>query len=209
MIFLVLVMEGRPAYAQETDVRLERRVEALEKYVSTFQPTLVELSDNLNKSIQGYTKGLESNLNEFSKKLQMNIDERINSRDNKMVILNPFSSAFQTIQTNTGNFLIAVERVQPIENGVRLHLQIGNPNYADFSDFKLKLVWGQKWGGTSVMPYEQWRQSLNGIEYTFQGKIAKGKWNAMAVDLTPVGQGYLGHLECEMNVTSVELEYSK
>ena len=28
----------------------------------------------------------------------------------------------------------------------------------------------------------------------------KGKWNSLTVDLTPVGQGELGYLECEMNV---------
>ena len=204
-IAAVLFLASDTAFSQQSNTTLEDRVEALEDYVATIQPTLVELSNDLNSSIQQYTNDLESSLEAYSGKLQKNLDQRLDGLNRKTVMLNPFSKAYQTIQTNTGTFLIAVERVEPIERGVRLHINIGNPNYADYRNFKLKFIWGRKRSGEYAISYDRWRQSLRGVEFTFNGRIEKGKWNAMAVDLVPVEQGQLSYLECEMSVSSVEL----
>lgn len=201
-----LVFMGRPVYAQQPDAVLEQRITALENYVSKFQPALVELSETMNRSIQEYTQGLETSLQDYSRKLQMNLDGRLQGLDGKTIVLDPYSKGYQSIATNTGHFLIAVDRVEPMDNGMRVYLHIGNPNFADYQNFKLKLIWGSRWAGEQVMPYDQWRQTLNGAEYTFQGKIEKGKWNEMAADLTPVQGNQISYLECEMEVASVELE---
>ena len=123
-------------------------------------------------------------------------------------MLNPFSSNYHSIETNTGIFLIAIEKMAQIDNGVRLFVNIGNPNFADYNDFQLRFLWGRKRSGDYGMSYEQWRTSLKGVEATFKGKLERGKWNSLTVDLVPVGQGELAYLECEMNVSSVELEVS-
>ena len=204
-VTIILSLASDIAFSQQTDTVLEQRVGALEDYVATIQPTLVELSDNLNRSIQQYTNDLESSLETYSKKLQRNLDQQLDGLNRKTIVLNPFSKDYQTIQTNTGTFLIAVERLEPIEGGVRLHINIGNPNYADYRNFKLKFFWGRKRVGEYAATYGQWRQSLKGFEFTFNGKIEKGKWNSMAVDLTPVSQGDLGYLECALSVSSIEL----
>jgi len=206
IVSMMLISEG--ADAQQTETELEWRVQKLEKYVETFQPTIRELSRNLNESIQEYTKGLESSLESYSQKLQINLDERLSSINRQTVILNPYSKAYQSIETNTGTFLISVGKVEQLEDGVRLHVNIGNPNYADYENFKLKLIWGTKWEGGVTIPYGQWRQSLNGAEYTFKGRLQKGKWNTVTIDLSPLGSGPLNYLECEMNVSSVELEFN-
>jgi len=204
----IIMLMGKTAAAQQSETELEWRVLKLEKYIETFQPTISELSNNLNESIQEYTKGLESSLESYSQKLQMSLDERLNHMNRQVVTLNPYSKSFTSIETNTGTFLISVEKVEPLETGIRLHLKIGNPNYADYQDFKLKFIWGKKWGGGLTATYEQWRQSLTGSEYTFQGKLEKGKWNTVTADLSPTDGGQLEYLECEMNVSSVELEYN-
>ena len=205
-VTMILLLACGPVFSQQSDAALERRVQALENYVATFQPTLVELSDNLNYSIQQYTRGLESSLENYSQALQRDLDQRLEGLGRKRVILNPFSTTYQSIETSTGIFLIAIEKVERIGKGVRLHVNIGNPNFADYNDFKLRFVWGRKRGGDYKISYEQWRQSLKGVDATFRGRLEKGKWNSLTVDLSPVGQGQLGYLECEMNVTSVELE---
>jgi len=140
------------AFSQQTEKELEIRLQNVENYVATIQPTIVELSDALNKSIEEYTQGLESSLEIYSKMLQVNLDERLRNIDRKSIIINPYTRAYQNIETNTGNFLIAVERVEPIENGSRLHLNIGNPNYADYQNFTLKFIWGGRWAGNNTTP---------------------------------------------------------
>ena len=194
--------------AQQSETELEWRVQKLEKYVETFQPTISNLSNNLNESIQEYTKGLESSLENYSQKLQTSLDERLSGIDRQVVILNPYSKSYQSIETNTGMFLISVGKVEKLGEGVRVHLNIGNPNYAEYENFQLKLIWGSKWAGDLTTTHEQWRQTLNGAEYSFQGRLEKGKWNTVTVDLNPTGGGQLDYLECEMTVSSVELEFN-
>jgi len=198
----------RLAFSQQQETELEWRVQKLEKYVETFQPTIRALSNNLNESILEYTKDLESSLESYSQKLQINLDERLNNINRKVAVLNPYSKSYQSIETGTGIFLISVGKIEPLATGTRLHLNIGNPNYADYRDFKIKLVWGKKWGGGFNTTYEQWRQSLSGAEYTFQGKLEKGKWNTVVVDLSSTDGGRLNYLECEMSVSSVELGFN-
>jgi hypothetical protein len=193
--------------AQTEDPALEQRVTQLENYVETFDSTMMELSNNLNQSIQEYTRGLEASLEDYSTKLQQSIDERLNTLDKKTVVLNPYARSFQSLETNSGVFFIAVESVETIDNGFRLHLNIGNPHYVDFQNFKLKFFWGPPWAGSHVIAYNEWRGSLNGAEFSFQGKIEKGMWNAVSVDLIAMEGGDLSYLECEMSVSGVELGY--
>lgn len=196
-----------PAGTQQGNSVLEQRVSALEKYVEALDATILELSTTLNQSIQEYTQGLEASLEDYSRKLQINIEERMNARDKKVVVLNPYARSYQAIESNSGIFLIAIEQVEAIDNGFRLRLNIGNPNYADFQNFQLKFFWGPGWGGSPVMPYTDWHSHLNGAEFTFQGKIEKGMWNAMTVDLISAEKNDLGYLECELSVSGVELGY--
>ena len=58
-------------------------------------------------------------------------------KKNRRLLIKFNRKSYQSIETNTGIFLIAVEKVEQIENGVRLHINIGNPNYADYQDFEL------------------------------------------------------------------------
>lgn len=187
---------------------LEQRVAYLENYVDVLQKSLVELSENMNTSMQEYTNNLELSLENYSQGLQYGLEERVKSISRNSVVLNPFSKAYLSINTNTGIFLLSVDHVEPIDDGVRLHLNIGNPNFANYQDFKLKFYWGNRWGGVQEMPYAEWRQSLKGVEYTFKGLIEKGKWNSMSVNLVPAGDGQLEYVECEMAVNSVELGYN-
>jgi len=193
------------ACAQQAVQALEERVVSLENYVQGFDAAMVDLSKNLNQNIQEYTQGLGQSLDEYSQKLQMNIDQRLNGENNRTVVLNPYSRAYQSIETNTGVFLVAVERVEDIDNGFRLHLKIGNPHYADFQNFNLKFFWGPRWDENLGMGYNEWRTLLNGVEFSFKGKIEKGMWNPVTADLISLEKGELAYLECEMTVSGVEL----
>ena len=209
IIFFLFAMGGQAAdetVIQHKILELENRLNTLEDYVEKIQPSLVEFSDNLHKSIEGYTQGLEDSINEYSKKLEANLNDRLKNLDNKRIVLNPNSQAYQRIDTNSGYFLVFVKEITSIDKGYRLNLQIGNPNYADFKDFKIRLFWGNDWDPQSTISREAWRQSLNGAEYTFNGAIKKGLWNTMTVDLVPAGPGELAYLECELEVSSVELQ---
>jgi len=133
------------AFAQRASGDLETRVDALESYVETIEPTLAEFSNDVQKNVRDYTKGLEQGIEDYSIKLQRQVDERLSEMDSKTIILNPASKSYQKIDTNTGSFFVFVHKMEPMRDGFRLHLRIGNPYYASFKNFNLKVVWGKKW----------------------------------------------------------------
>ena len=186
---------------------LEKRVNALEEYVETFQPTLIEFSDELQNNIQKYTKGLEQSLQTYSNSLQSQVNSHLKQMKRKSINLDPNTPAFQSVETNAGSFLISVDRVEKMPSGAfRVFLNIGNYNFADYNGFKIKLIWGTKFYPGFAQKMDDWRDTLRGTEYTFDGTLYKGAWNQVEVDIEAKDSGELAHIEFELTVLSVELQ---
>lgn len=195
--FFALILHVGNASAQQME-DLERRVQALEQYVQTIPPTLTEFSTTLESGINNYTQGLEANLQNFSQRLTAEVERRMAGSGKEKAVLDPYSNTFQRIESNVGTFLIAVQEIKQIKNGYRLKLNIGNPTYADFRNFTLKLLWADR------SAVEVGKATLSGMEYSFEGVLKKGSWNSVEVDLVPAsGQLYI---ESELYITGAELE---
>ena len=208
MVVVILPVMAQSSYGQMTE-RLEDRVRALENYVDTFQPTLLEFSSGFEQSIRQYTQQLETSLQSFSTSLEQKLDERLSKIEHKKAYFDPRSNAYQHVMTRSGMFLIAVKKMTSIGNGVRLALDIGNPNYADYKDFTLKLVWGSPPPVEGGLEYQRWQSELVGAQFTFNGSIDRGVWNEIEIDLVPADYSNFGYLEVEMDVASVELQHKK
>ena len=202
-IFGFLLLFSGIAEAQS----LEKRVNALEEYVETFQPTLIEFSEELQDNIQKYTKGLEASLDSYSKSLQQQVNTHLESLKNDSAVLDLNTQAFQSVDTNGGRFLVSVDRVEKMPSGAfRIYLNIGNINFADYNGFKIKLIWGKKFYPGFAQKMSDWRETLRGAEYTFEGALLKGSWNQVEIDIEAADSGELAHVEFEMTVLSVELQ---
>ncbi|HBG62465.1 MAG: hypothetical protein A2Y03_07695 [Omnitrophica WOR_2 bacterium GWF2_38_59] len=204
LVLSIICFVAGNVFAQNID-NLEARVSSIESYLETIQPSLADFSDNMQKSIAEYTKGLEVSLERYSKNLQYDLEKRFEGMDRKKVILDPYSQSFQRVDTNTGVFLISVSKLTKLERGVRLHLNIGNPNFADYKDFKVKLFWGPAWNESGRQSFEEWRGKLTGTEFSFKGVLQKGMWNPVEVDLGAMSERDIEYIECEMEVLSVEM----
>ncbi len=192
--------------AQQHKTELEERVQTLENYIEGFQPTLNKFSEDMRNTVQTYHQGLESDLNKYYLKLQDKLDQRLSTLDNRSIVLDTSGKTFQRLDTDSGMFLISIEKLERIDNGVRLHMNIGNINFADFADYKIKLVWGKKWTGGEVSDsYSAWRRGLTGAEFHFQGALIKGVWNPVKIDLVPAD--LVEYIECGMVVSTVILEH--
>ncbi|MGE0267645.1 MAG: hypothetical protein AB7S78_04220 [Candidatus Omnitrophota bacterium] len=193
-------------YAQN----IEKRVHALEEYVETFQPTLIEFSEELQNNIQKYTKGLEQSLESYSSSLQKQVNTHLKEMKRNTVILDPSTPSFQSVETNGGQFLVSVDRVEKMPSGAfRLYLNIGNLNFADYNGFKIKLIWGMKFYPGFAQKIEDWHDTLRGTEYTFEGTLTRGAWNQVEVDIEAKDSGELAYIEFEMTVLAVELQSSQ
>jgi hypothetical protein len=205
LIVSLTVLFISQASAQNTS-ELEGRVDALEKYVDNFQPTLNKFSSDIQNSIGTYGQGLEANLNKYYLKLQSDLNDKLSSVQNRAVVLDLTGKKFQRIDTDAGVFLISVEKLESTEDGYKLIMNIGNINFADYKDYSFKLTWGKRWTGNPDDSYAAWKNSLTGAEFSFQGTLIKGVWNQVKLDL-PVKTEQIEYLECEMQVSSVLLEY--
>lgn len=186
---------------------IEKRVHALEEYVETFQPTLIEFSEELQNNIQKYTKGLEQSLESYSNSLQKQVNNHLKEMKRNTVVLDPSTPAFQSVETNGGQFLVSVDRVEKMPSGAfRLYLNIGNLNFADYNGFKIKLIWGVKFYPGFAQKIEDWHDTLRGTEYTFEGTLYRGAWNQVEVDIDAKDSGDLAYIEFEMTVLAVELQ---
>jgi len=202
-----LIFGAQNVCAQQASLQNhEKRLQSIEEYLEKLPPSMVSYVGSLEDSINKYTKDLEVGLNEYSKKLGKDIETQILGLNQSRIELNTKSNTYQKIDTATGEFLIAVQDTRPIEGGYRMFLQIGNPNYANYRNFTIRLVWGERWNPKSKLTYEKWRAGLRGAEFSYKGKLERGTWTPVEVDLTPAKKSDLAYIECELGLGSIELE---
>lgn len=158
-------------------------------------------------NLEEFSRGLSPQLNDFSRGLYADIDQRMKVMSDKLVSLNLVSKQFSKIETNAGDFLIAVDRREKTDAGYKIIFKIGNPHSATYGDAKLKVWWGKNWDPTFVNPtYAEWRKSLSGAEFSYPGSIEPGVWTEIAVVLPEANDAVIEYLECEMSVGSVKLQ---
>lgn len=204
MLICLIIFTPVLASAQSDVQLLEERIIHIEEYLETFQPTLVDFSNKIQDGIESYTKNLESNLSDYSQRMKADLEQQMAQKESRSTVLDPGSTDYQRLETNSGTFLIAVDQVSAVEGGVRLKLMLGNINFADYKDFKLRVFWGARYSGQGSL--EQWRSTLRGAEFSFGGVLAKGMWNPVDVDLVPATVQDVGYFECQMEVFSVDLK---
>jgi hypothetical protein len=186
---LFVFLHDRDLLAQDVDQQkillLEQRVTALEDYIQK----------------------LQASLSEFSRNLSDQTDRQMKAYTNQTVVLNPFSPKLSKIETNTGMFLISVSKIEKIQNGYRLTLNVGNTSSASFADVILRMRWGKRWDPSYVNPtYEEWRKSLKAGTFSYNGTLAPGAFNEVIVDLTPAEIDDKEYIECEMEAGSLKMQ---
>ena len=212
-IFLSIIffLLGKPLWADvESDLKqqtleLESRIRELEDYVSIVHSSLKESYEQTQANFEEYKKSVETSLENYSKNLYASLEERLQDLDDDVVVLSLVSKGYKKIETNSGVFLISIQDVKRIDNGYRLVMHIGNPNFASYQGITLRFRWGEKWVSGTARSYIDWRQSLMGAEYNFDGKLDQGTWTQVNVDISPATTKVLEHIECSIEVESVQL----
>jgi hypothetical protein len=86
-------------------------------------------------------------------------------------------------------------------------LTIGNPSYATYNDYKLKVRWGKQydWAKYTKASYDEWDKSIQEKEISFPGALEPGKWNKVEVILAPVTAEQLAYLTLSMDAMGIVL----
>ena len=160
--------------------------------------------DDLRKEILGLRQEIET------LKSKLSLDEYfLKSKQDRSdaVTLDLTQKAYQRLDTDNGFFLISVEEAVPYLNGYKIHITIGNPSYATYTDYKLKVRYSKSfdWGKYTDASYDEWNKAIQEKEISYPQSLLPGTWNGVDVVLAPVTADQLGYLTLSMTTSTVSL----
>jgi uncharacterized coiled-coil protein SlyX len=188
---------------------LESRVRYLEDFVAELNTHMTTLSQDLRTTLGEFEKGVQDGLDQYSKELNNSVDQRLQAQNDEVVALNLADKGYRKVVTNSGLFLLSLQDVQRMDNGYRLGIHVGNPNFANYQGVTLKLTWGQKWDPNSIIPYNKWRNSLATANFVYDGPLNSGTWTEVLVNIIPAKINELEYIECSLDVGSIQLNLKK
>jgi hypothetical protein len=203
---------------------LKNDVDALNSALQVVQ-TKVGSIDNMKAEIQTLKGSVQSD-KDTQQRLMVAIDEalmRLTSdvaavkqaeKDRYRVIVDLKSRGYIPVNTPAGAFLMVVDSVDPVQEGTRVGLLVGNPLAAAVKGFKLKAEWGTKppdAGGNATpeaasQAYTQWEKSLAKKEFVFDDRLESGKWNKITCDLAKYAPGDLAYLRVTLEPLEIALQ---
>jgi hypothetical protein len=122
-------------------------------------------------------------------------------------LLDLTSHEYQRLDTATGTFLVSFEDATPYLDGYRVTLSIGNPSFATFKGFKLKVKWNTKYDYAkyTTTSYEQWNKAMQERESSFVDELKPGAWNNITLLLPSTSNNQLGYFLLSMETSTVSL----
>jgi len=119
------------------------------------------------------------------------------------------TGGYVPVRGRFGVFLVSVKNVEPYLDGYRVTFEVGNPQYATFSNLKIKTVWGSKFEyskATNDVNYvENYNASLKRKEFSQADKLLPGSWNKVSIVLSPAKSDELAAFSISFDAETVSL----
>ncbi len=137
-------------------------------------------------------------------------EDMINAKqfERKTVELSVAGHGYRKLDTDDGTFLVGVDQVVPYLNGYKLTLLIGNPSFATYSGFKVKIRWGTRFDVgpfTDKKAFDEWEKSIQEKEQSFADVLEPGSWNKAEFVVIPATAEQLGMMSISMTTGQVAL----
>ena len=123
------------------------------------------------------------------------------------ITLNLTEREYQRLDTSNGFFLVAVEEVVPYLNGYKISVSIGNPAYAKYNGFKVKVSWGKKYAPAQYTEasFSEWQKTIQEKETSMTNILEPGTWNKAEIIVAPATADDLGYVTFSMTASNVVL----
>lgn len=169
-----------------------KKVAALEEAVAQ-QGKLIQDLKKANEALKLEVAGVkfENSINSYSISLQ--------SLENKPE-LSLTDKSYSTVRTRLGIFLVSVANVTAYANGVKVALEVGNPQYMSYAGMKLKFTWNKAGGEEST------EQSK---EIEIPQTLRAGAWNKVDVVLSPAKTDDIENVRIALVPNQIQLLVSK
>lgn len=115
----------------------------------------------------------------------------------------PYQSAFidtssinmyRRIDSVSGYFLFIVKDITPYLNGYKIKFTIGNPSYATYKGYKLKILWGDNF------------LSLKEANFSFTQDLKPGSWNNAEFVLAPAKSEEVNYIVVSIETDIIQLQ---
>ncbi len=123
------------------------------------------------------------------------------------VVLDLTSRDYQRLDTSNGSFLVSVQDASPYLDGYRVVLNVGNPSFATYTGFKVKVRWNSNydWNKFTQEGYDAWNKNMREKEIAFTDSLSPGSWNRVELLLPTTTGQQLGYLALSMETNVVVL----
>lgn len=111
--------------------------------------------------------------------------------------LNLTDKSFSAVRTSLGLFLVSVQDVTPFANGVKLRLDVGNPQAMTYSGLKFRISW--KTASNSSGPDET-------KEIDLPQRFLPGMWNRAELVISPAKADDLVDVRVSIDPNQVQLQ---
>ena len=144
-------------------------------------------------------------LEQFAENLSEVVEHQVKFASQRVIRLSIVNKNYQSILTNSGVFLVAVDELARAKDGYILKLRIGNLSSINYQGFNVRLRWGINLDPKSSLPFKEWRGSLKEAEFAFQGNLEQAHWTPINLALGNIDREKLAYIEMELDVSAVEM----
>ncbi|WP_417744585.1 hypothetical protein [Rosistilla oblonga] len=185
----------------------DSRIESFTNRLNALELQLGEIASNTSPQPAGDVEKLRADFESFRRFITYLRQTGAIASTRKTAVLDLATRNYVCVDVEQGTLLVSCQDAEPYLDGVRLRLHIGNPMAVDFSEYAVKLRWGNRFKGAydDTASYVKWHDSLEEKSFSQTGTLKFAAWNVCTIVLPDTNPEDLGFLEAEVDVNTVSL----
>jgi hypothetical protein len=185
------ISSNAPPLATPAPAKSDPRIDAMQKDIADMKARLATDRSSINGMFAQILA------------LQPNVSGEFSTGDN----------GYQSLETNFGRMLVAVESLEPYADGTKVTLSIGNIYSIRFSGMKLSVSWNKRQPTVDDPAYGEkynaWYPETKSKDFDVPDEILPGAWNKVTITLPGSPPAQVGYLAISMKLNMVRMPMRK
>jgi hypothetical protein len=172
----------------------------LEQRTTGLQLKVTDLQDQLNTLKGQVDSQQKANVNLSTAVFRMAL------KDHSTASFDPVTDqGYELLDVGIVRIMVAIENITPYGDGVKVVMNIGNPNAVTLSGLDGEAQYGPSSAGIQNNDYAAWEALQKKAHLSIPDRIYPGRWNSVTITLPGIKPEQFGRLEISLNGNQVEL----
>ncbi|MGN6312627.1 MAG: hypothetical protein ACTHMO_02580 [Rhodanobacteraceae bacterium] len=172
----------------------------LEQRTTGLQLKITELQDQLNTLKGQVDSQQKANVNLSNAVFRMAL------KDHSSASFDPVTGqGYELLDVGIVRVMVSIENITPYADGVKVVMNIGNPNAVTLSGLDGEAQYGPSSAGIQNNDYAAWEKLQKKVHLSIPDRIYPGRWNSVTVTLPGIKPEQFGRLEISLSGNQVEL----